>query len=152
MPRSIKTRSQECLLTKRLEYVHSQMVMFRGHLSTSWNTNPQNSNTIIIKFNVWATISSTIKWFNQQAIKESKSIMKMMPFIYKQKGNQRFSKRKFKLLKVLPKTAQKDIDQAMTTILGKCSVPILNPFNLDRSLIRIEFKYPHPIIFEQMDP
>src|SRR6266542_1043417 len=34
---------------------------------------------------------------------------------------------------------------------ARTSVLILNPFNPDRSLIRIEFGYPHPIIFERME-
>ena len=45
--------------------------------------------------------------------------MKVVPYIYKQKDNKRFSKREFKLINIPPKISCKEIDQAISGILGK---------------------------------
>src|SRR6266496_5260464 len=64
-------------------------------------------------------MQSAVKRFNSQAIKEGKSLMKIVPYIYKQKDNKRFSKREFKLINVPPNTSRKEIDKAISCILGQ---------------------------------
>ena len=64
-------------------------------------------------------MQSAIKRFNSQAIRDGKSMMKLVPYIYKQKDSKRFSKREFKLINVPAKTTWKEIDQAISGILGK---------------------------------
>ena len=60
---------------------------------------------------------SATQHFNRFASKRGNPEMKIIPYIYYKKGNQRSSNKAFKLLNILRMIKQKDIEQFLARIL-----------------------------------